>query len=117
MRQIFLCMLLIIATLGLTVTDASARGFGGGRSFGMMRSKGVFTHSQRTPRATATAASRSANSNRWRGALSGLLIGSLLTSLFMGHGLGSGLFSWLLLGMAVYFIVNLIRRKKQADLR
>ena len=117
MRQIFLCSLLILATFSLTVTDAAARGFGGGRGFGMMRSKGAYTHSQRTPRAAATAASRQANSSRLRGALSGLLIGGLLTSLFMGHGLGGGLFSWLLLGMAIYFIVNLIRRKKQADLR
>lgn len=117
MRQIFVCMLLIIATLGLTITDASARGFGGGRSFSMARSKGIFSQAYRSPRAKATPASRQATRNKLRGALSGFLIGSLLTSLFMGHGFGSGLFSWLLLGMAIYFIVNFIRRKKQAELR
>ncbi len=80
----------------------------------MMRSKNLFTHA---PRAQKTTAARQANSSRWRGALTGLLLGSLLTSLFMGHGLGGTLFSWFLIGMTIYLIVNFIRQKKRNNLR
>ena len=109
MRQIFLCSLLLFITFGLVVNDASAGRFGGGRGFGMMRSRSAFTQAPRAQKATST---RQANSSRWRGALSGLLLGSLLTSLFMGHSFGGMLFSWLFIGMVVYLIAHFIRRKK-----
>ena len=113
MRQIFLCSLLLFITFGLAVTDASAGRFGGGRGFGMMRSKSMFNNY--APRAQKATATRQPSSSRWRGALTGLLLGSLLTSLFMGHGFGGMLFSWLLIGMTVYLIINVIRRKKHGN--
>ena len=108
MRNIFLCSLLIFMTFGLTMSDASAGRFGGGRGFSMMRSKSMFNQAPRAQRATMN---KARPANKWRGALTGLLIGSLLTSLFMGHGFGCMLFSWLLVGMAIYLVVGLIRRK------
>lgn len=113
MRQILLCSLLIFISFGLAVNDATAKRFGGGRGFGMMRAKNTFTQSPRTPKATSAAASRSVNSSRWRGALSGLLLGSLLTSLFMGHGFGGAILSWIVVGVTVYLIVNFLRRRRQ----
>ena len=115
MQKFFLCMLLAFVGFGLVVSDASAGRFGG-RGFSMMRSKSMYTHSPRAKQTTGTAA-RQGNSNRWRGALTGLLMGSLLTSLFMGHGFGSGLLSWLIVGGALYFIVNVLRRRRREDLR
>lgn len=111
MRQIFLSMLFIIISFSFIVNDASARRFGGG-SFGMMRSKSMFSQAPRAQKAPSATAARQANRSRWGGALSGLLIGGLLASLFMGHGLGSTLFSWFILGMAIYLIVNFFRRQK-----
>ena len=117
MRQFFLSSLLILITFGLSVNDATARGFGGGRGFGMMRSKSVFTHSPRAQKASPSSSARSGNSGRLRGALTGLLLGSLLTSMFLGHGFGGALLSWLIVGMIVYFIISFLRRRKQNNLR
>lgn len=114
MRQLFLCILLLLGTFGLAVNDAAAKGFGGARGFGAMRSKNVFTYNQRAHRANPSV--KHPTQNRWRGALGGLLLGSVLTSLFMGHGLGSMLFSWFMIGMSIYFIVNFLKRKRQDDL-
>lgn len=116
MRSLIICSLLVLTSFGLLINDASAGRFGGGRGFGMMRSSHVFNHYQRTPRATAAPRSRSASSNRWRGAMTGFLIGSLFTSLFMGHGFGGALFSWLILGMAIFFIANFIRQRRNKQL-
>jgi predicted lipid-binding transport protein (Tim44 family) len=112
MRHIFLCSFLIFITFGLAINDAAAGRFGGGRGFGMMRSRNTFTQA---PRAQKASAAKPATSSRWRGALTGLLLGGLLTSLFMGHGLGGMLFTWLLIGLGIYFIVSFVRRKKHGD--
>ena len=118
MRQILLCSLFIVVTFGLVVNDASARRFGGGRGFGMMRSNNTFAlntvrHAPRPKPAYASAAPRqTTNTSRWRGALTGLLLGSVLTSLFMGHGLGGALLSWFLIGLSVYLLVHFLRRKR-----
>lgn len=111
MRNIFLCSLFLFIGLGLVVNDASAGRFGGGRGFGMARSKSIFTQAPRAQKTTFSR--RSATSSRWRGALTGLLLGSLLTSLFMGHGFGSMLVSWLLIAITTYLIVNFIRRRSK----
>ena len=115
MRHIYLCSLLLLLSFGLVVSDASAGRFGGGRGFGMVRSKNLFTQAPRAQKTTST--TTAATSSRWRGALSGLLLGSLLTSLFMGHGFGGMLIAWLLIGMTLFLIVNFIRRKKQIHSR
>ena len=113
MRQIFLGLLLGFIAFGFIVSDASAKGFGGGRGFGMMRSKSMFTAPLRAKRASVATATKQINANRWRGVLTGLLIGSLLTSLFMGHGFGSALIAWFAVGIIAYLIVNFIRRKRR----
>jgi hypothetical protein len=116
MRQVFLYSLLISITFGLVVSDATAGRFGGGRGFGMMHSRNAFSHSPRMTKTPAAAASQRKVNNRWRGALTGLLLGSVLTSLFLGHGFGGALLSWLLLGLSIYFIVYLLRRKSNTSL-
>lgn len=116
MRNILLFITIALGTLGFTVNDAAAKGFGGGRGFGMMRAKSAFTQAPRAPKATP-AASKQAPYSKWRGALTGLLLGSLLTSLFMGHGLGGALFSWFIVGATVYFIMSFLRRRRMNELR
>ena len=92
------------------MNEASARGFGGGRGFSMARARPAYSHSYQRQ------ASSSVRPNRWRGAFTGFLLGSLLTSLFMGHGMMGGLFSWLLLGMGLFFIINLLKRIKERNI-
>lgn len=115
MRHIFLCFLIIFATLGISVTDASAGRFGGGRGFHSMRSSTVYNRAYKinTPGRAPIAKAPS----KWRGALTGLLMGGLLASLFMGNGLGSMLMSWLMLGIVAILIMNFIQNRKQSKYR
>ena len=115
MRSLIICSLLVLTSFGFLINDASAGRFGG-RGFGMMRSSHVFNNYQRAPKAAAAPRSRAANSNRWRGAMTGFLIGSLFTSLFMGHGFGGAILSWFMLGMTIFLIANFIRQRKNRQL-
>lgn len=111
MLRIFSYLLIVLLSFGLVVNEASAKRFGGGRSFGIQRSHSSLFSSNKTQNTSAIG--QKFNKNRWGGMLGGLLVGGLLASLFMGHGLTSGLFSWLLLGAAAYFIINFLRRRTQ----
>lgn len=111
MRQIISYVLIGLLSFGLVIHEASAKRFGGGRSFGIQRSQSSLFSPSKSQ--SSSAINQSINKNRWGGILGGLLVGGLLTSLFMGHGLTSGLFSWLILGAAAYFIMTMIRRRSQ----
>ncbi len=111
MRYFISCALIALLSFGLFVNEASAKRFGGGRSFGVQRSQSSLFSSNKTNNAASL--SQKFNKNKWGGILGGLLIGGLLGSLFMGHGFASGIMSWLLLGAAIYFIINFLRRRQQ----
>ncbi|ARG97750.1 Tim44 domain-containing protein [Legionella micdadei] len=112
MRSFFSYLLIGILTFGLVVNEASAKRFGGGRSFGVQRSYSSLFSSPAKAQPMKSTGKR-ANTGKWGGILGGLLAGSLLTSLFMGHGLGSGLLSWLILGSIAFFVISFLRRKMQ----
>lgn len=112
MRTLISCLLITLLSFGLLINEASAKRFGGGRSFGVQRSQS----SMFSPNKAATSSplgQRTKNSSKWGGLLGGLLIGGLLTSLFMGHGLASGLMTWLILGAVIFFAVNFFRKRMQ----
>ncbi|HCA89391.1 MAG: hypothetical protein CMF38_02210 [Legionellaceae bacterium] len=111
MRTWFMLLIITIGSLSLIVNEASAKRFGGGRSFGTYRT----AKSYQTPfkKNTFNRAKSNVTKNRWGGLLGGLLIGSLLTSLFMGHGIGQGLFSWLIIGVLAAFIISWLKRRMQ----
>jgi predicted lipid-binding transport protein (Tim44 family) len=111
MRQIISCLLIALLSFGLLVNEASAKRFGGGRSFGMQRSQSSLFSSNKTHNTSSLG--QKANKSKWGGMLGGLLVGGLLASLFMGHGFASGMMSWLILGLAAYFIINFLRRRAQ----
>ncbi len=115
MRNIFLCSLIVLFTFGASIQDASAGRFGGGRSFGAMRSNSMFSRSYNKP-AFASAAKR-ANPSRFRGMFTGMLMGGLLASLFMGHGFGSAFMSWMFLGLIFLFVMRVVQRRKETELR
>lgn len=115
MRNFFSFFLIALLTFGLVVNEASAKRFGGGRSFGIQRSKSSLFSS---PAANSSKSwtQKTAKTRNWGGMLGGLLVGGLLASLFMGHGLGTGLLTWLILGGLVFFLVNFFRRKMHPSL-
>ena len=106
--KIFLVSILVtLLSFGLFVSEASAKRFGGGRSFGVQRSySSLFSQ-----KSTAKNFTQPNNPRKWGGVLGGLLAGGLLASLFMGHGLGAGLMSWLVIGGLAFFIMSLLRKK------
>lgn len=113
MRCIFVSSLLLLLTLGLSVTEANAGRFSGGRAFHSVHSNPIFSRTSYARRPHhATMASQTPH-HKWRSGLTGFLIGGVLASLFMGHGFGSALFSWIALGMVAYLIANLLQRRKQ----
>lgn len=115
MRNIYVLLLIGLFTFGLTMDEAFAKRFGGGRSFGVQRSQSaLFPQRQTTSKPALNPAS---NTSRWGGVLGGLLIGGLLTSLFMGHGFGTGILTWLILGALVFFLISWWRRRMHPGLQ
>lgn len=111
MSKILSYFIIALLTFGFTLHEASAKRFGGGRSFGVQRSHNSLFSSQKTQKTAPL--SQKANTSKWGGMLGGLLVGGLLASLFMGHGLGTGLLSWLILGAALFFIVSFMKKRMQ----
>ena len=111
MRTLLFYVLITMLSFGFVVSEASAKRFGGGRSFGVQRSQSSL-FSSRAPQ-SSKAFGQQANKSKWGGMLGGLLVGGLLASLFMGHGLGTGLMSWLIIGALAFFLVSFMRKKMQ----
>ena len=111
MRTLFPCFLIMLLTLGLATSEAYAKRFGGGRSFGVQRSQSSFFSPKQN--STSSAYSQRPRASKWGGVLGGMLVGGLLASMFMGHGLASGLLSWLLVGGAALYLFSLWKRKMQ----
>ena len=112
MRTFISFLLITLLSFGLLVNEASAKRFGGGRSFGVQRSQSSLFSPNKTQNAKPFG-QRANNPSKWGGLLSGLLIGGLLTSLFMGHGITSGIFSWLIIGAILFFVIGFFRKRMQ----
>lgn len=111
MRSLISCCLIALLSFGLFINEASAKRFGGGRSFGVQRSHSSLFSGNKTQQTASL--NKNINKSRWGGMLGGLLVGGLLGSLFMGHGLASGMMSWLLLGIVAVMVMNFLRRRTQ----
>ena len=109
MRNIISFLIITVFAFGLVINEASAKRFGGGRSFGTQRSMSSFSSSP----SKQSSNFMGKGASKWGGVLGGLLIGGLLASLFMGNGLASGLLSWLAIGVVILLLVNFFRRKMQ----
>jgi predicted lipid-binding transport protein (Tim44 family) len=108
MRNFVLILLISLLSFTFLTTEAQAKRFGGGRSFGMSRSTSSFNTSAASK---PFAANPTNNGNRWLGPLAGLAAGGLLASLFMGHGIGSGIMSWLLIGGLALFAWRFLQNR------
>ncbi len=112
MKKFLMLALVILTSTSILTTDAYAKRFGGGKSFGKQREQVTQPASPRPagqPIAPAPAGGRS-----WLGPLAGLAAGGLLASMFMGHGFdGLKMFDILLmvgLGVGVYFLFRRMRQ-------
>lgn len=112
MKKILMLALVILIGASALTTDAFAKRFGGGKSFGKQREQVTQPASPRPagqPIAPAPAGGRS-----WLGPLAGLAAGGLLASMFMGHGFdGLKMFDILLvvgLGAGIYFLFRRMRQ-------
>lgn len=116
MRAILSSLLILLLSFGLTLNEASAKRFGGGKSFGVQRSQSSLFNQNKSTNA-ASLNQKPGTGSKWGGMmggmLGGLLIGGLLTSLFMGNGLGTGLITWLILGAALFFLISFVRKRMQ----
>ncbi|AHE67743.1 Tim44 domain-containing protein [Legionella oakridgensis] len=111
MYKLFTYLLITLLAFGLVVNEASAKRFGGGRSFGVQRSKSSL-FSANYAKNNKSLGQRS-QASKWGGVLGGLLVGGLLASLFMGHGLANGLISWLIVGSLIFFLISFMRKRMQ----
>jgi predicted lipid-binding transport protein (Tim44 family) len=112
MKKFLMLALVILIGASALTTDADAKRFGGGKSFGKQREQVTQPANPRPagqPIAPAPAGGRS-----WLGPLAGLAAGGLLASMFMGHGFdGLKMFDILLmvgLGAGVYFLFRRMRQ-------
>lgn len=106
MRLTMSIIMILLLSLGLTVNEAAAKRFGGGRSIGFSRSNSSYHKA-----APKQSYAKQRTASRWKSGLTGFLLGGLLASLFFGHGFGSALFSWLILAGLVFIILRLFRRR------
>lgn len=113
MQKIISALFIIFVCLGIVATEAQAKRFGSGRSFGMSRSVSSFSRARPVSAPFQQAATQ--NRNRWLGPLAGLAAGGLLASLFMGHGIASGMMSWLLVAGIIMLLLNFARSFRRVN--
>lgn len=125
MKKYLVMLMLVASSLSMVAVDAEAKRMGGGSSFGRQsQGAGQSTPSapmqQAAPRqATPPAAAPATRpSSPWRGIMGGALLGLGLGALLSHLGIGGALASVIstilmvaLLGLAIMFIVRMLRRK------
>jgi predicted lipid-binding transport protein (Tim44 family) len=116
MRALLTSLLIGLMAFSFLTMDASAKRFGGGKSFGASRQASSFNKPNATSNTSnfqqaGAAAKPASTASKWLGPLAGLAAGGLLASLFMGHGLGSGIFSWLLIAGGAFFLWQFLRNR------
>ena len=116
MKNLFSLLLICLLSFALLLSEAEAKRFGGGRSFGVNRSSSSTSYSRPSTQ-PAPAAAPTSGASKWLGPLAGVAAGGLLASLFMGHGLGgaigSGLLILLIVGGIVLLAMAFLRSKNQ----
>jgi predicted lipid-binding transport protein (Tim44 family) len=106
MRYITLLLCVLIFTFSFALSNAEAKRFGGGKSFGTQRSVNNVSRTQSMPQAA-----KPSMASKWLAPLAGLAIGGLLASLLMGNGIGTGILTWLAIGLGIYLLLSLFRKK------
>lgn len=107
----------VFLMIGMTVPDAEARRFGGGKSFGASPlHKSQPAKRQQAPRQTAPRQQQTpgatSGASRWLGPLAGIAAGGLLASMLFGDGFqGLQLFDILIFGLIAFVLFKLFARR------
>lgn len=114
MKKILTLVLSLFLGVALFAGDASAKRFGGGKSFGKQYSSQPASPPAAAPSAAPSGARGGMLGGRsWLGPLAGFAAGGLLASMFMGHGFeGFKLFDILLIaaiGFGIFFLIRKMR--------
>lgn len=112
MQKLISIFFIILFSMCLITNDAFAKRFGGGKSFGVSRPAATQSHHYSRNNMTANKPSLG---SRLLGPIAGLITGGLLASLLMGHGLAGGMISWLVLGLAAFFLFKMFAKKRQSE--
>ncbi|MBU0620559.1 MAG: 39S ribosomal protein L45 [Gammaproteobacteria bacterium] len=119
MKRFAVFLTIVLTSLSLLAANAEAKRFGGGGSFGKQRTlsapaqKSTAAPAQNTP---AQPAAPQSTGNKWLGPLAGIAAGLGLAALFSHLGLGEGMGMLLMIvlaGVAVMFLMSMLRRKQQ----
>ena len=120
MKQVFVAFLLSIMALGLSVGNAEAARFGGGKSFCMQRQSVSPRPASPTQQAASSAPATPATvpgqapKRSWLGPIAGLAAGLGIAALFSHLGLGEGMANLLMIGLLVmgglFVFKRLLRR-------
>lgn len=129
MKKTLFAVLLCILSLGLTIGDAEAKRFGGGRSSGMQRDS--ISQRQATPPAAAptqknaaapaaapqAGAAAAAPKRNWLGPIAGLAAGLGIAALLSHFGLGGEVANFLMIALlvfAAFFVFRLLFRRNSS---
>ncbi len=128
MKKTLFAILLGVLSLGLTIGDAEAKRFGGGKSSGMQRDS-VTQRQASTPPAAApqqnaaapaaapqAGAPAAAPKRNWLGPIAGLAAGLGIAALLSHFGLGAGMANFLMIALlvfAAFFVFRLLFRRNQ----
>lgn len=114
MNKIIAFALTLLLGVTLLAEEASAKRFGGGKSFGKQREQITQPASPTAPSAGAPTSPAPAAGRSWAGPLAGLAAGGLLGALLFGHGFegikAMDIVIIVLLAFAVMFVVRALRR-------
>ena len=114
MKKILTLALVILIGASALTTDAYAKRFGGGKSFGKQREQ-VTQPAAPRPASPAPAATP-AGGRSWLGPVAGLVAGGLLASMFMGGGFdGFKMFDFLLIAALAFGAYMLFRKFRSAQ--
>lgn len=112
MKKFLMLSLALLIGAGTLTTDAEAKRFGGGKSFGKQREQAT---QPVAPRPANSPTPAPAGGRSWLGPLAGLAAGGLLASMLMGHGFdGLKMFDVLLMVGLAAGAFFLFRRMRQA---
>jgi predicted lipid-binding transport protein (Tim44 family) len=122
MKRFALFLTIVLTSLSLLATNAEAKRFGGGSSFGKQRTMSAPAQksADAAPAQAApaqTAATPAKPGNKWLGPLAGIAAGLGLAALFSHFGLGEGMGMLLMIilgAVAVFFVISMLRKKQPA---
>jgi len=115
MKRFLMLLTIAMTSLSLFAATAEAKRFGGGSSFGKQSTSAPQQAAKAPAAAPAATPAAAPAGNKWLGPLAGLAIGAGLGAMFAGGGLGGamgGILMAILAGVAVMFLISLIRKKQ-----